>query len=68
MSIQGTKSIVFFAVQVHTAPAHIAHTKNTSTEMAVRSVYSAVLLYWVLASPAHTGSTKDKSIQSDIKK
>lgn len=62
MSIQGTKSIVFFAVQVHTAPAHIARTKSTSMEMAVRSAYSAVLLHWVLAAPAHTENTKDDSL------
>jgi hypothetical protein len=68
MNIRGTKGTVFFAVQVHTAPAHIARTKSTSMEMAVRSAYSAVLLHWVLAAPARTESTKDNSVQSNIKK
>jgi hypothetical protein len=62
MSIRGTKSTVFFAVQVHTAPAHTARIKNTSTGKAVRNASIAVHLHSVLAATARTKSTKDNSL------
>lgn len=64
MSIRGTKNTVFFAVQVHTAPAQTARTKNTSTEKAARNVCIAVHLQSVLAAVARTESTKDNSLWS----
>jgi len=62
MSIRGTKDTVFFAVQVHTAPAHTARIKNTSMVKAARNVCIAVHLQSVLAAAAHTESTKDSSL------
>jgi hypothetical protein len=68
MSIRGTKNTVFFAVQVHTAPAQTARIKNTSTVKAAQNVCIAVHLHSALAAAAHMESMKDNSVQSDIKK
>jgi hypothetical protein len=59
---------VFFAVQVHTVPVQAARIKNTSTVKAARNASIAVHLQSVLAAAARTASTKDNSVQSDIKK
>jgi hypothetical protein len=58
MSIRGTKNTVFFAVQVHTAPAHTARIENTSTGKAARNVCIVAHLHSVLAAAARTESTK----------
>ena len=58
----GTKNTVFFAVQVHTAPAQTARIKNTSTVKAARNASIAVHLQSVLAAAARTESTKGNSL------